>query len=166
MASVAASRRDALAHWWHVRSRREQAVLGGGGAALLLALAWAFVWQPVVLDNERLTRVLATDRARLAEAKREADEIAGLARALALPSGDVRAALDAVLAQQGLRNAATAIEPIDETHLRLTFDAIGFNTLVAFLDAAQRSAHLRAAELTATARVEAGQVRADITLTR
>lgn len=167
MASTLSSRREGFAQWWQLRSRGERSVLELGAAVLALALAWVFIWQPLLLDTDRLLRQRASDRATLAEAKRQADEIAGLARnAPVVAASDPRAALDAVLAQQNLKGAATTIERIDNERIRLTFDAIGFDALTAFLDALQRAAQLRAVELVATARVEPGQVRADVTLAR
>ena len=46
------------------------------------------------------------------------------------------------------------------------FRPVDTEDLAAFLDALQRDARLRAVELVATARVEPGQVRADVTLAR
>jgi type II secretory pathway component PulM len=167
MATLPSRRREGMGHWWQLRSRGERALLAAGVTLFGLALAWVFIWQPLELDCERLTRQLAADRATLAQARREADAIAGLARsAPAVATTDPRAALDAVLAQQGLKSAATSIERTDNDRIRMTFDSIGFDALTAFLDALQRSAQLRAVELVATARVEPGQVRADLTLAR
>ncbi len=86
------------------------------------------------------------------------------ARAPRVAAGDPRAALDAALVEQGLKSAATSIERGDNERLRVTFDRIGFDALTAFLDALQKSAQLRPVELVATARVEPGQVRAELTL--
>ena len=168
MATTAAStRREGLAQWWQLRSPGERSLLAIGAAVLAVALAWLIVYQPLARDTERLTRQLASDRATLADARRRADEIAGLARAApSVAATDPRAALDPVLAQQGLKSAVTTIERIDNERIRLTFDTIAFDALTAFLDALQREARLRAVELVATARVEPGQVRADVTLAR
>jgi general secretion pathway protein M len=167
MATMASSRREGLAQWWQLRSPGERTLLAIAAALIGLALAWLFVWQPLELDTERLLRQLASDRTTLAEARRQADAIAGLAKsAPAIATGDARAALDAVLAQQGLKSAASAIERTDNERIRLTFDNIAFDALTAFLETLQHSAQLRAVELVATARVEPGQVRAELTLAR
>jgi len=159
--------REALAQWWQLRSRPERQVLIAVGAVVALALAWLIVWQPLERDSERLTRRLANDRAALADARRASDEIAGLARAAAAPiAADPRAALDSVLAAQNLRTAASAIERVDDDRVRVTLDRLGFDGLTALLDALQRDSRLRAVEVVATARVETGLVRADLTLTR
>ena len=165
MATTASSRRESLTQWWQLRSRGERLVLALVTAVVALALGWLFIWQPLLQDTDRLTRQLAADRATLAEARRQADAIAGLARtAPRVAAGDPRAALDAALVEQGLKSAATSIERGDNERIRVTFDRIGFDALTAFLDALQKSAQLRPVELVATARVEPGQVRAELTL--
>ena len=164
---TSANARERLAQWWQSRSRHEKHALAAAGALVALALVWLIVWQPLVRDSDRLAHRLAADRATLADARRIADEIAGLARAPAAPvAADPRAALDPVLSAQNLRTAATQIERIDNDRVRITFDTISVDALTAFLDAVQRDARLRVVEVVATARVEAGRVRADVTLTR
>ena len=166
-ATLPSSRREAFAQWWQLRSRSERILLAAAAGIAALALAWLVVWQLLARDTDRLDRQIETDRAMLADARRRADEIAGLARsAPSVAPAEPRAALDAALTQQNLKSAATTIERIDNERIRLTFDAIGFDALTAFLDALQRNARLRAVELVATARVEPGQVRADVTLAR
>jgi type II secretory pathway component PulM len=165
--TLPSSRREAFAQWWQLRSRSERMLLAAAAGIAALALAWLVVWQPLARDTDRLDRQIENDRAMLADARRRADEIAGLARsAPSVAPAEPRAALDAALTQQNLKSAATTIERIDNERIRLTFDAIGFDALTAFLDALQRNARLRAVELVATARVEPGQVRADVTLAR
>jgi type II secretory pathway component PulM len=165
--ALPSSRREAFAQWWQLRSRSERMLLAAAAGIAALALAWLVVWQPLARDTDRLDRQIENDRAMLADARRRADEIAGLARsAPSVAPAEPRAALDAALTQQNLKSAATTIERIDNERIRLTFDAIGFDALTAFLDALQRNARLRAVELVATARVEPGQVRADVTLAR
>ena len=165
--TLPSNRRDALAQWWQLHTRSERMLLATAAGIAALALAWLVGWQPLAQDTDRLGRQIENDRATLADARRCADEIAGLARnAPGVALAEPRAALDAALAQQNLKAAATAIERVDNERIRLTFDAIGFDALIAFLDALQRDARLRAVELVATARVEPGQVRADVTLAR
>ena len=165
--TLPSSRREALAQWWQLRSRSERVLLTAAAGSVALALVWLFVWLPLAHDTDRLGRQIENDRATLADARRRADAIAGLARnAPSVVPAEPRPALDAVLAQQNLKVAATTIERVDNERIRLTFNAIGFDALTAFLDALQRDARLRAVELVATARVEPGQVRADVTLAR
>jgi len=78
---------------------------------------------------------------------------------------DARAGLERVLVQQGLRPAVTQLE-WQEGRARIVFAAIGYDALIVALEALQRDAQLRAVDLTMTARVEPGQVRAELTLAR
>jgi type II secretory pathway component PulM len=150
-----------------VRSRSERQWLEAIVAVVVLALLWLLVWRPLASDTDRLVQRQPLDKAALVEARRASDEIAGLARSAPAPqASDARAALDAVLAAKNLKNAATQIERIDNDRVRATFERIDFDTLAATLDAVQREGRLRAVEVVATARVEPGLVRADVTLTR
>jgi general secretion pathway protein M len=159
--------REALAQWWQIRSPAERRTLVALATLIALVLLWLVIWQPIVRDTDRLIQRVASDRVALVEARRAADEIGGLARAApATPAADPRAALDAVLAAKNLKSAATQIERIDNDRIRLTFDTIAFDVLAATLDSLQRDARLRAVDVVATARVEPGLVRADVTLTR
>ena len=147
--------------WWQLRSPAERSAwLVGGGIVLGLA-AWALIWQPLTRDTERLERRLVEQRATLATARRQADEIAALARRTVEPSPrDARADVESALARQGLK--ATAIDRGDEQRLRLTLDAVSFDALASLLEALQRDARLSAVDITAAARVEPGQVRAEM----
>ena len=148
--------------WWQLRSPVERtAWLIVGGIALVL-LAWLLIWQPLTSETERLERRLMEQRAALATARRQADEIAALARSTVEPSPrDARADVESALARQGLK--AAAIDRGDDQRLRVTLDAVSFEALTRLLEALQRDARLNVVDLTAAARVEPGQVRAEMT---
>lgn len=165
--TLSAGRREHWAHWWSLRSARERLALVLVGGVAALALLWWLAWQPLQRDSERLARELAEQRAALIEARREADEIAGLARnAPALPAVDVRAAIEGALSQRGLKPVAGTVERLDDQRWRITLDALSFDALTSLLDSLQRDSGVRAAEVSVTGRVEPGQVRAEVTLTR
>ena len=149
--------------WWQLRSPAERtAWLIVGGIALVL-VAWLLIWQPLTSETERLERRLMEQRAALATARRQADEIAALARSAVEPSPrDARADVESALARQGLK--ATAIDRGEDQRLRVTLDAVSFEALTRLLEALQRDARLNAVDLTAAARVEPGQVRAEMTV--
>ncbi len=149
--------------WWQLRSPAERtAWLIVGGIALVL-VAWLLVWQPLTSETERLERRLMEQRAALATARHQADEIAALARSAVEPlPRDARADVESALARQGLK--ATAIDRGEDQRLRVTLDAVSFEALTRLLEALQRDARLNAVDLTAAARVEPGQVRAEMTV--
>ena len=100
--TLPSNRRDALAQWWQLRTRSERMLLATAAGIAALALAWLVMWQPLAHDTDRLGRQIENDRAALADARRRADEIAGLARnAPSVAPAEPRAALDAALARKG-----------------------------------------------------------------
>jgi general secretion pathway protein M len=164
--ALPASRQERFAQWWSLRSGRERIALVLVGSVVAFALLWSLAWRPLQQDSERLARELVQQRAALSDARRQADEIAGLARnAPASPTGDARAAIESAFARQGLKPSG-AIERVEGERWRMTFDAIGFDALTSLLDSLQRDVGVRATEISVTGRVEAGQVRAEVTLAR
>lgn len=160
-------RRERLTQWWRLRTRPERIAIALAGAAVVLMLLWLIVLDPLQRDSDRLARRLVDQRGALVEAQRQANEIAGLARSAPVAvTGDARAAIEAALARSNLKPSARAVERVDDTHWHLGFDGVAFDALTALLEGLQRDTGLRAAEVSVTARVEPGQVRADVTLTR
>ena len=160
-------RRERFAQWWQVRTATERTLIALAAAAIALLLLWVVAGEPLQRDRERVARRLAEQRSALVVARRQADAIAGLARsAPAAGTGDARAAIEAALARQNLKAVAGAVERTDDQHWHLGFAGVPFDALTALLETMQRDGGLRASEVSVTARVEPGQVRADVTLTR
>ncbi len=148
--------------WWQLRSPGERSVWLAAGAVVFGLVAWALIWQPMSRDTERLERRLVEQRAALATARRQTDEIAALSRnTVAPPARDAKSDIEAALSRQGIK--AIALDRGDDGRLRVTLDAVTFDVVAALLDALQRDARLTAVELTAAGRVEPGQVRGEMT---
>lgn len=155
-----------LGHAWDRASRRERAMIVGAAIVVALAAGWTWVWQPMNADIARLQRDLPRAHGVLATARAQADALVALQRTSAgAKSTDPRAAVERVLAERGLRPAVTALDA-QEGRVRLTFAAVRFDALVAFLDALARTDGLRAVDAVLAARVEPGTVRAELTLAR
>jgi type II secretory pathway component PulM len=134
------------------------------GAAI--ALLWIVFWQPMSRDAAALRLAKAGDDAALAQAREIAREMASVPPgAVQSAPADARALLDRVLAQQNLRGAVTSID-WREGRARIVMAAVGYDALIAALEALQRDARLRVVEATITARVEPGVVRAEFTVAR
>lgn len=161
--AIGLDRRERLTHWWRVRTRAERAVLVAAALVGAAAIVWLLVWLPIQSDIARLTRDLSGQRAALAQARVQADALAGLERSTPVPVREARAALDMALAQSGIK--ASAIDRAGDD-IRVTLDAVSFDALTTLLESLQRDAALRIVDLTAAARVEPGMVRAEFTLRR
>jgi type II secretory pathway component PulM len=155
-----------VTRWWSSKSSTEQRVVAGLALVVLAALAWWVVWQPVTRDIAVLRAANARGSVALADARQMTDEMAGLARAAAVGGdADPRMDLERVLVAQSLRPAVTQLDWKD-ARARLVFSAVGYDALVAGLEALQRDARLRVVEGTLTARVDPGTVRAELVLAR
>jgi type II secretory pathway component PulM len=152
--------------WWSARTGGEQRAVVSLFIFVGAALAWWLLWQPLVRDIGTMRLTETRNAAALADARRMADEVAGLARtSTAPPAADARADLERVLAQQGLRNLVTQQDWHDD-RARLVFATVSYDALIAALEALQRNARLRVVEGTLTARVEPGAIRAELVLAR
>lgn len=156
----------ALADFWERSAPRERLLVALGFAIVAAFVAWTFLWQPILRDSERAQRDLRRDRSILANARAQADEIAGLAKSqVGQKSNDPRSAVERVLTERQLRAQVTALD-VQDNRLRLTFSAVDFAALVGALDVLAKTEGLRAVEATITPRVAAGTVRAELALAR
>jgi type II secretory pathway component PulM len=168
MASPSAALRAPLPgeRWWSARTGGDRRAVVALSILVGATLAWWALWQPLVRDVGAMRSAETRNAAALADARRMADEIAGLARTSAVqPAADARADLERVLAQQGLRNLLTQ-QDWKDGRVRLVFATVSYDALIAALEALQRSARLRVVEGTLTARVEPGAIRAELVLAR
>jgi type II secretory pathway component PulM len=151
-------------------SSRERRLAMAATAVVLLAAAWAWIWQPMQEDMMRLRRDIPRDRAALATARAQIEEIAGLQREKPPAIGgrtdfDPRVAVERVLGERGLKAAVTSLE-VKDNRAYVTFAAVSFDALVGALDTLAKTDGLRPVEVTLTSRVDPGTVRAEITLAR
>jgi type II secretory pathway component PulM len=110
-------------------------------------------------DVERIRAMLGVAQARIADS-------ASLERTPPpLHAGDLRAAVDSVLARHELR-AVPAASATSDGRYAVVVDDARFDVLVAALDALGRDDGVHVVEATLAARVEPGRVRADLTFTR
>ncbi len=155
-----------VARWLATKSRAERRIVAAILLLVGIALLWAALWQPLTRDMAALRIAQAGTAGALADARRMAKEIAGLARMPPREApADARAVVERVLVQQNLRGAVTQLESRDG-RVHVVFAAVGYDALVRALETLQRDAGLRAVEATLTARVEPGTVRADFMLAR
>lgn len=152
-----------LRGWHRARSPGERRIIAIAALVALGALAWALLWQPLAARVAALRTAAPQRDAQLAEGRRLADEIAGLARA-ARPAASGTTAADA---ERTLGVAFAGLGASWERRgesVRVSAASISFAGLVSALESLQASARLLPVEATLTARIEPGTVRAEIAL--
>jgi type II secretory pathway component PulM len=151
---------------WRRRAPRERALIALAAVAVLGAAAYALLYRPLAADLDAMDRATAQARADVAVARRQADDIAGLARERrTAQTPDLRAATARVAAAAGLKDALTALE-VTDGRVRVTFADVGLAAFADFVDAAGREELLFPTDVLFAARVAPGQVRAEATLAR
>jgi type II secretory pathway component PulM len=155
-----------LARAWSRWSRRERFFVLAAVGVVVFGGGWAWCWQPMRADIERMERDRVRTARVLAAAQAQADDLATLQRAAApARPTEPRAALERVLAERGLRAGAGALDT-KEGRTRVTLDAVRFTDLVAILDGIARTDGLRVVDATLATRIEPGVVRAELVFVR
>ena len=150
---------------WDRASPRERAALVVGALVVILAVAWAFVWQPLTRDLDRLREAAPAEGAAVARARTYADDIAALSRNVPPQRADLRASIERALGDRGLRAPSIAIDS-QNNRVRVTIPAAPLATLVAALDGIRKDVGAFVAEATIIPRVEPGTVRAEVVFAR
>ena len=135
-------------------------------AIAVAALAVIAVSGPLPDAIARAKSDVARSRALVGNAQSLIADNESLGRgALPLRAGDIRAAVDGVLARHELRAVPVASVTGDGRYA-IVLDDAPFDALIAALDALARETGVRVVAATLTARVERGRVRADVTFAR
>lgn len=152
--------KEVLQTWWQQLAPRERKIIGWGGAGLLLALLYAYVWQPLGSERNRLRAVLPALRLAAEEVKAGAEEASRL-KTSASPAVSGAALLAAV--QQAASESGSAQTPqislLDESRVSAAWPSISFDAWTAMAAKSQTILHLRLESVTVDALPEPGQVR-------
>lgn len=153
----------ALRDRWSRLDARERRWLVGGAAVVAASLVYAFAWHPMAADLPRAAREAEHALARLERAQ-DAVAIAGTR-----VSTPVRQPLDAAIrgsmARHGIAVADASLE-IAGARAALTIPSVRFAAIVGLVDTLSREHAVHVVDATITARVDAGRVRAELSLAR
>lgn len=135
-------------------------------ALAVAGLAIIAVSRPLPDAIARAKSDVARSRALVENAQALVADNESLGRGAApLHGGDIRAAVDGVLARHEL-HAVPAASPTGDGRYAIVLDDAPFDELIATLEAIARETGVRVVAATLTARVERGRIRADVTFAR
>lgn len=157
--------RNPIVAAWDASSPTRRRWLGGFAVAAV-AIALVAALRPLPAAIARAESDVARTRSLLDVAQARSADNESLARSSTpLRPGDLRSAVEGVMARFELR-AAPVASATSEGRYAVVVDDARFDALVAALDALARDAGVRVVAATLTARVEPGRVRADLTFAR
>ena len=137
-----------------------------GIAFAVAALAVIAVSRPLPDAIARAKSDVARSRVLVENAQALVADNESLGRGAApLPGGDIRAAVDGLLARHEL-HAVPVVSATGDGRYAIVLDDAPFDELIAALEAIARETGVRVVAATLTARVERGRVRADVTFAR
>lgn len=121
---------------WEELAPRERRAVAIAASVFVLFLLYALVWSPMQSELARLRTGVPKTRAQLALMESQAREVAQLrARApTATQSGNLLSTLEQSAVSQGLRQSITRIDPEGNNAAHVSFDTVGFNALLTWLN--------------------------------
>src|SRR5215510_6536925 len=122
----------ALREWWGARAPRERAIIAGSGAALILAIIWAYVWEPLTADRARLIDVLPRLRAQAAQVAAHGAEVDQLRAAVQArgPAPAPQSVIEETMKATGLTGALVSVSPLGEGRVQVALRPVPFDSLV------------------------------------
>lgn len=148
---------------WDRLDARERRWLVAGAVVVAAALAYAFAWHPMTSDLPRAEREAERAQARLSRAQ-EAVAIAGT-RAPAPAREPLDSAIRGAMGRHGIAAADASLD-VAGARATLTIPSVRFSAIAGLVDTLAREHAVHVVDATFTARVEAGRVRAELSLSR
>ena len=158
-----------IAERWAALPARDRRALGWLGAALLAALAWFGVWQPLAAARVRLAN-------QLERAQQDRDFIQGRSAEIArlraegalmpLQRGgkSLLALADAGAREAGLGGTLKRVEPVSTGRVNLWFEGVPFDALTTWLEQLEQRQGVRVDELSAERAAALGSANARVGL--
>jgi len=155
--------------WWNGLAGREQRMVAIGGFAVVLMLAWAFVWHPLVVKRAELRDAVEAQQRDLAFVRVAAADVDRLRASGKQGRRDrqgrsLLALADASARDAGLEGALKRVEPVGATSVRVSFEVARFDALIAWIEGLTRDYGVEAIDVSADRADGVGLVNARVTL--
>lgn len=158
-----------IAKWWQGLAPNERRMLALGAPLAVLLLGWALLWHPLASKRAQLMQDVDNQRRDLAYVQVGAAEVVRLRAAGTRSRADrqgrsLLALTDATARGAGLERSLKRVEPVGSRSVRVSFDAVGFDALVRWIEELSRNYGVEASDLSADRAEGIGLVNARVTL--
>lgn len=152
--------------WWQRLAVREQRFIRWGGSALLVALIYAYLWQPLVVERQKLRVSLPQLRADAAKMRVQAEEARRIKTFAASPlSGTaLQSAVRLAATGSGWDDKALQINLIDENRVNVSGPSISFDAWTTFVAQLQKGQRIRLESCNISGLPESGLVKVQAVL--
>ena len=138
---------EQVTEYWEGLQPRERIMLFAGGIAILFALLYFLLWQPVMNARTEMRQEVMQQRALvqwMKDAASEAKSLRGVTgqKTKGLGGQSLLSLVDQSAKQQGLGGAMKRVEP-DGKQVRIWFEAAGFDRLIGWLEKISRENGIR-----------------------
>lgn len=148
-----------LTQFWRQRTHAERRTLALGGAVLVIALLYAFIWQPLSEERRRLESALPQMRNAATQMRIAAAEVTHLRNSPPKTfTQNLGGALNAANAHSPL-GAPSQIMPMDAGRIRLEYNAVSFDGWIDWANLLQTEHGVRIESAEITALAEPGMVK-------
>jgi general secretion pathway protein M len=159
---------EAIRELWNAREPRERMVIAAGLGALLVAVLWAYVWDPIATDRARLAAALPKLRAQaqlVATQGAEVERLRNAARSRGTPTAP-EAAIGAAAKSLGLGDAIGAVTVLGEGRVQVVVKPVAFDALVHLLGELAAGQGLAVESLVVRVAPEPGRVQVETLVLR
>ncbi|HHS83399.1 MAG TPA: type II secretion system protein M [Gammaproteobacteria bacterium] len=141
-----------ITEYWEGLQPRERLMLFAGGIAVLFALVYFLLWQPVMNARTEMQQEVLQQRALLLwmkDAASEAKSLRGVTgqKVKGLGGQSLLSLVDQSAKQEGLGGAMKRVEP-DGKQVRIWFEAASFDRLIAWLEKISKNNGIRVVSAT------------------
>ncbi|MEE8093419.1 MAG: type II secretion system protein GspM [Gammaproteobacteria bacterium] len=154
-----------MREWFDGLEQRDRIVLAAGAVAVVLIVAWVFIWTPLRSGAAELDDTVAEKHEMLATLQR-AQALGGPAPSAAAATQSLVLIVDQTHRAHGLTGTLSRNQPDGTDGIRVTFQAASFDSLVTWLVALQRSYGVAVESANFDGTREAGLVGATLVLRR
>lgn len=151
---------------WQQLAPRERRMISWGGSGLLAALLYAYLWQPVAMERDKLRTSLPQMKDHAAQMRFQAEEAAQLKTSIRPgPKGEaIKSAIYRTAGEIGMDNKALQLNMLDEHHASISMTKVSFTTWMTLVTDLQKNQGIRLESCDIEALPETGMIHLRATL--
>jgi general secretion pathway protein M len=152
--------KEIASSWWRHLAPRERQLITWGGAGLLAALFYAYLWQPIAVERNKLRASLPQLRENAVQMQHQARETAQLRASITpAPRGEaIKSAINQAASEAGLDSKTLQVNMTDETRANIALATVSFDAWTVLVANLQKNQRIRLESCSIEALPETGMV--------